>query len=120
VKHKFCFWIAQGKNNEEIGTFSVRPQHDQKHVLHMLENSAWKAATAAIRAIEILSVPETPPDIAMNFSWVSSVGMDIICKQPTGPQREKGEIAPIKRKKVSLRDLRIYDREIAVRRGSAA
>ena len=54
-------WIAQGKNNEEIGIILGASRNTiKKHVLHVLEKLGVETRNAAaIRAIELLSVPRT-------------------------------------------------------------
>jgi DNA-binding NarL/FixJ family response regulator len=54
-------WIAQGKNNEEIGIILGAARNTiKKHVLHVLEKLGVESRNgAAIRAIEILSAPKT-------------------------------------------------------------
>ena len=53
-------WIAQGKNNEEIGIILGTSRNTiKKHVLHVLKKLQVETRnTAAIRALEILSVPK--------------------------------------------------------------
>src|SRR6266853_5785000 len=53
-------WIAQGKNNEEIGIILGTSRNTiKKHVLHLLEKLGVESRnTAAIRALEILSSPQ--------------------------------------------------------------
>jgi DNA-binding response OmpR family regulator len=55
-------WIAQGKNNEEIGIILGASRNTiKKHVLHVLEKlSVESRNAAAIRALEILSIPKSP------------------------------------------------------------
>jgi len=55
-------WIAQGKNNEEIGLILGASRNTiKKHVLHVLEKLGVETRNAAaIRAIELLSVPKGP------------------------------------------------------------
>ena len=52
-------WIAQGKNNEEIGVILGASRNTiKKHVLHLLEKlGVENRQAAAVRAIEILSRP---------------------------------------------------------------
>lgn len=52
-------WIAQGKNNEEIGIIlGVARNTIKKHVIHLLEKLEVESRNAAaLRAIEVLSVP---------------------------------------------------------------
>jgi len=52
-------WIAQGKNNEEIGIIlGVSRNTIKKHVLHLLEKLGVESRNAAaLRAVEILSSP---------------------------------------------------------------
>jgi DNA-binding NarL/FixJ family response regulator len=54
-------WIAQGKSNEEIGVILGASRNTiKKHVLHLLEKLGVETRNAAaIRAIELLSVPKT-------------------------------------------------------------
>ena len=54
-------WIAQGKSNEEIGIILGASRNTiKKHVLHVLEKLGVETRNAAaIRAIELLSVPRT-------------------------------------------------------------
>ena len=54
-------WIAQGKNNEEIGVILGASRNTiKKHVLHVLEKLGVETRNAAaIRAIELLSIPKT-------------------------------------------------------------
>jgi DNA-binding NarL/FixJ family response regulator len=60
-------WIAQGKNNEEIGLILGTSRNTiKKHVLHVLEKLGVETRnTAAIRAIELLSVPKTREETGM-------------------------------------------------------
>lgn len=53
-------WIAQGKNNEEIGIIlGVSRNTIKKHVLHLLEKLQVESRNvAALRAVEVLSLPE--------------------------------------------------------------
>jgi DNA-binding CsgD family transcriptional regulator len=53
-------WIAQGKNNEEIGIIlGVSRNTIKKHVLRVLEKLQVESRnSAALRAIEILSAPK--------------------------------------------------------------
>ena len=55
-------WIAQGKNNEEIGIILGASRNTiKKHVLHVLEKlNVESRNAAAIRAIEMLSAPKSP------------------------------------------------------------
>ena len=52
-------WIAQGKNNEEIGIIlGISRNTIKKHVLHLLEKLQVEGRNAAaLRAVEILSSP---------------------------------------------------------------
>ena len=52
-------WIAQGKNNEEIGIIlGVSRNTIKKHVLHLLEKLQLESRNAAaLRAVELLSSP---------------------------------------------------------------
>lgn len=52
-------WIAQGKNNEEIGIIlGVARNTIKKHVIHLLEKLQVESRNAAaLRAIEVLSAP---------------------------------------------------------------
>jgi len=52
-------WIAQGKNNEEIGIIlGVSRNTIKKHVLHLLEKLQLESRNAAaLRAVELLSTP---------------------------------------------------------------
>src|SRR6185436_13592589 len=52
-------WIAQGKNNEEIGIIlGISRNTIKKHVLHLLEKLGVESRNAAaLRAVEILSAP---------------------------------------------------------------
>ncbi len=52
-------WIAQGKNNEEIGIIlGVSRNTIKKHVLHLLEKLEVESRNAAaLRAVEVLSSP---------------------------------------------------------------
>jgi DNA-binding NarL/FixJ family response regulator len=52
-------WIAQGKNNEEIGIIlGVARNTVKKHVLHLLEKLGVESRNAAaVRALELLSAP---------------------------------------------------------------
>jgi len=54
-------WIAQGKNNEEIGLILGASRNTiKKHVLHVLEKLGVETRNAAaIGAIELLSAPKT-------------------------------------------------------------
>ena len=55
-------WIAQGKTNEEIGIILSASRHTiKKHVAHLLEKLGVESRNAAaIRALEILCVPNVP------------------------------------------------------------
>jgi DNA-binding NarL/FixJ family response regulator len=57
-------WIAQGKNNEEIGLILGASRNTiKKHVLHVLEKLGVETRNAAaIRAIELLSAPKARND----------------------------------------------------------
>jgi len=52
-------WIAQGKNNEEIGIILGAARNTvKKHVLHLLEKLGVETRNAAaVRALEVLSAP---------------------------------------------------------------
>lgn len=56
-------WVAQGKSNEEIGIILGASRNTiKKHVLHVLDKLGVESrSAAAIRAIELLSVPSAPP-----------------------------------------------------------
>ncbi len=56
-------WIAQGKNNEEIGIILGASRNTiKKHVHHLLDKLAVETRhAAALRAVEILSVPNQGP-----------------------------------------------------------
>src|SRR5882724_1372438 len=56
-------WIAQGKNNEEIGIIlGVSRNTIKKHVVRVLEKLGVESRnTAAIRALELLSSPSITP-----------------------------------------------------------
>jgi DNA-binding NarL/FixJ family response regulator len=53
-------WIAQGKNNEEIGIILGASRNTiKKHVMHLLEKLGMESRNAAaVRAIELLSSPK--------------------------------------------------------------
>ena len=53
-------WIAQGKNNEEIGIILGAARNTiKKHVMHLLEKLGVESRNAAaVRAIELLSSPK--------------------------------------------------------------
>ena len=55
-------WIAQGKNNEEIGIIlGIARNTIKKHVIHLLEKLQVESRNAAaLRAVEVLSAPSSP------------------------------------------------------------
>ena len=57
-------WIAQGKSNEEIGLILGAARNTiKKHVLHLLDKLGLEGRNAAaLRAIEVLSVPQAEDD----------------------------------------------------------
>lgn len=60
-------WIAQGKNNEEIGIIlGVSRNTIKKHVLHLLEKLQLESRNAAaLRAVELLSSPVSKSPAAL-------------------------------------------------------
>jgi len=57
-------WIAQGKNNEEIGIILGAARNTvKKHVLHLLDKLGVESRNAAaVRALEVLSAPTLKTD----------------------------------------------------------
>jgi DNA-binding NarL/FixJ family response regulator len=55
-------WIAQGKNNEEIGVILGAARNTiKKHVIHVLEKLGVESRNAAaVLALEVLSAPKNP------------------------------------------------------------